>query len=274
LYNSLLPNSPFRFDVTVRLVEVAARHDELSVISSHIAAIDSLVQEWGMSLEQTRQLYVLLSDTFKEKPTGRREAYESAIKLISTYTEPPFAASVQERAIECVAMAVRAPEVFNFEEVHALPAVRAIQKSHPMCQLLQVFLDGDLAAYLKWSKDHSSELGQYKLSDDDNIRKMRILTLITVTGRHVPGKVDYKTIAKALEINESEVEVWVIDAIRLNLLDAKMDQLTKSVQVRRTTYREFKLQQWKALSLHLEIWRKNLGDVATVLQQAKQMTNV
>ncbi|KAJ3343601.1 hypothetical protein HDU93_007482 [Gonapodya sp. JEL0774] len=270
LYNSLPPASISRYDVTLRIIEVAARYDELLLISSHVATIDFQLQEWGVSLEQTRQLYALLSDTFKEKPTGRREAYESSIKLLSTYTKSPFPPSVRERALDCVAMAVRAPEVYNFEEVYALPAVRAIEQED-MFVLLKIFLNGGLAEYKVWAKDHKSLLAKYKLSDEDNLRKIGVLALVSVAGQHVPGKVDYKTLAKALEINESEVEMWVIDAIRLNLLDAKMDQLSKSVQVRRATYREFKEPQWKILQEHLDVWRKHLTGIVEVLEQAKRM---
>ena len=47
----------------------------------------------------------------------------------------------------------------------------------------------------------------------------------------------YAQIAKTLEVPESEVEKWVVNAVKLGLLQAKMDQLRKVVLVSQYMHR-------------------------------------
>lgn len=46
------------------------------------------------------------------------------------------------------------------------------------------------------------------------------------------AEVAYSDVQEALEIGDKEVEVWIIDAIRGNLVDARMDQLQQKMIVR------------------------------------------
>lgn len=104
-------------------------------------------------------------------------------------------------------------------------------------------------------------------------------------------EIEYRTIVKALEIQESEVEVWIIDgglswgwhlrldfplnrfalhpAIRAGLLDARMNQVTKTVAIRRATVRSFTAEHWKQLASKLEGWKQGLGEILQVLGNAK-----
>ena len=49
------------------------------------------------------------------------------------------------------------------------------------------------------------------LSNEDNIRKIRLLTLASISSGHIGAEISYNDIANALEIDESEVEMWTID---------------------------------------------------------------
>ena len=59
---------------------------------------------------------------------------------------------------------------------------------------------------------------------------MRLLSLATLgcNERELP----YSLIAKTLQINENEVEMWVIGAISDNLIAGKIDQLKQIVLIK------------------------------------------
>ena len=58
----------------------------------------------------------------------------------------------------------------------------------------------------------------------------------------------------ALGIEESEVEAWVVHGIGKKLLDARINQLSRSVAVTRTTHCSFGPAQWQELSAQLSQW--------------------
>lgn len=57
--------------------------------------------------------------------------------------------------------------------------------------------------------------------------------------------------------------------IRANLIEAKINQVKKTILVNRSTYRTFTMEQWKQLSAKLEGWKKSLVDILQVIANAK-----
>lgn len=65
---------------------------------------------------------------------------------------------------------------------------------------------------------------------EESTRKLQLLTLCSLAVTN--NTLSYSAIAKALQINESEVETWVINGIGENVLDAKLDQQKQMVLVK------------------------------------------
>jgi translation initiation factor 3 subunit M len=59
---------------------------------------------------------------------------------------------------------------------------------------------------------------------------MRLLSLATLGSAN--QEITYALIAKTLQIDESEVESWIITAISDGVVEAKLDQLKRIVTVR------------------------------------------
>ena len=57
--------------------------------------------------------------------------------------------------------------------------------------------------------------------------------------------------------------------IRANLIEAKINQVKKTILVNRSTYRTFTTAQWEQLSSKLEDWKKSLADILQVIANAK-----
>lgn len=58
----------------------------------------------------------------------------------------------------------------------------------------------------------------------------------------------------ALNIGEVEVEVWIVRAIGKKLLDARIDQLARTVSITRCSHRSFGAPQWRELRDQLAAW--------------------
>lgn len=78
-------------------------------------------------------------------------------------------------------------------------------------------------------------------------------------------QVSFQTIADAIQIPVSDVEMWVIEAIASNLFTATIDQSTSMILFTRYVNRSFGLTQWKSLQTKLQDIRKNLSSIATYL---------
>ena len=98
----------------------------------------------------------------------------------------------------------------------------------------------------------------------------------------------YGDIASALAIEESVVELWVIDggfllhwcrlslisAIRENLLKARLSQPTSSVRILSVSSiaaRQFGASEWQLLEKRLSEWKKAVTDVRAVIDEAEAL---
>ena len=59
----------------------------------------------------------------------------------------------------------------------------------------------------------------------------------------------------ALGVEEGEVEVWVVRAIGKKLLEARIDQMRRTVAVTKCMQRTFSTAQWRALLAQLGAWK-------------------
>ncbi|RKO85216.1 hypothetical protein BDK51DRAFT_22618 [Blyttiomyces helicus] len=270
LYNNVDTSSPARYDVFIAIITVAAKSDELDVIVPTLPALDTWIAQWGITVAQKRALYLLLSSKLGESEAYQRESYQYALKHLITFDGADAAAvkSAKDHAVAAIKTAITLPEVLSFEDLFRIQAVQAL-KGTKLFDLLKIFLEESLDAYRAFVKKNAGFVEKEGLSEEDNTRKMRLLSVASLAASHVQGEVDYDTIAKVLDIEVDEVEIWIIDVIRAGLIDAKMNQLRRTMIVSRSTHRVFTEEQWQQLGEKLTAWRSNLKEVLQVLANAK-----
>jgi hypothetical protein len=73
-----------------------------------------------------------------------------------------------------------------------------------------------------------------------------------------------------VQVRESEVEEWVVEAIRLGLIDARMDQSGQEVRVASAVHREFGAEQWPILQGRIRAWRDSVAAYLQTLKAARK----
>ncbi|KAL1930198.1 hypothetical protein VTP01DRAFT_1352 [Rhizomucor pusillus] len=263
LYNALPSDSSLRYDAFIGLVDVTSQADELDSLYSQLNHIDEWAKKWGIDAATERKLYNHLSEKLKQ--AGEQKlAFDFLLKQLSTYK--PDDAESTNLAKKVVIQAVAIENFFAFEDLLQYAAVQNLKGTEEL-ELLNVFLNGNLSTYKTFASAHPDLLK--RLNNDDNIRKIRLLSLASLGCEHMARELSYEEIAKSLEIPEDEVEMWVIDVIRAGLMEAKLNQLSKSVLVHRSIYRVFDQEQWKQLSTRLSTWKESLNEIMAVIGNAK-----
>ncbi|KAI9275647.1 hypothetical protein BDA99DRAFT_496101 [Phascolomyces articulosus] len=265
LYNALPTDSTLRYNAFLGLVDVTAQADELDSLYSQLEHIDKWIKQWGIDKETERQLYSHLSEKLKQAGEEKL-SFDFSLKKLATYEEASFDASVEALAKELVLQAISIENWFAFEELYQHPAVQKTKGSAEF-ELLEVFLNGSLSTYKTFAASHSDLMK--RTNEENNIIKIRLLALASLGCENLSRELSYSEIAKNLEIPEEEVEMWVIDVIRAGLVEAKLDQLNKTVIVHRSIYRVFGKEQWQQLSTRLNTWKESLNEIMAVIGNAK-----
>lgn len=260
LYNALPNNSPLRYNAFVGLVDATAQADELESLYGQLEYVDSWIKQWGIDVETQRNLYDYLTKVLLNAGEEKL-ALEFSLKKLSTFAEGD---NTNELAKEVILRAIDMENYFAFEDLLQYNAVQKLKGSEEY-ELLDVFLNGTLTTYQSFAQAHSTLITQ----SDKNIHKMRLLSLASLGSENLSRELTYNDIATNLQIPEEEVEMWVIDVIRAGLVEAKLDQLNKTVIVHRSIYRVFGQEQWKKLSTSLSAWKENLNEILAVVGNAK-----
>ncbi|KAI9144303.1 hypothetical protein BKA69DRAFT_1056803 [Paraphysoderma sedebokerense] len=269
IYNTLSVSSPLRYEVFKTLVQVATKHNNLSVITPQIPSISSYITQWQSTPSQARELYSLMSASLKSQGFTR-EAYNVYLLHLATFEkESNVDAKAKDAVNEAIVLGLNEDGLFDFDELFQLKAVQAFN-NEKMVQLLKIFVLDNLTAYKKFIKDNSA-LEKSGLNLAILLRKITLLTLASIATEYVNSEspMTYETISKSLECPESEIEIWIIDGIKYGLLSGKLNQIEKKFVVTRTTHRTFTKTEWSHLSARLHSWKSNLQEIAQVIKNAK-----
>ncbi|KAJ3119398.1 hypothetical protein HK098_005524 [Nowakowskiella sp. JEL0407] len=266
LYNTIPATSSLRYFVYKSIVSLATTSDDLDLLTPTFTYLDAWILEWKLSPKEKADFYLLLSESLEN--INKLQSYEFLLKhlKISPSASP-------KKAIH---MALSIPEVLNFDPLFTLPSIQSLKtdtqpESKKYYDLLKIFVSESLEQFESWWKREGNSWAVKQGMEYAGLNvKIKLLTLSSLAANNINGEVTYEMISSELKLDASEsVEAWVIDGIRAGLLEAKMNQLNKTVVVSRATHRTFTATQWLLLAQKLGNWKDNLDNMLQVVGNAK-----
>ncbi|KAJ3246479.1 hypothetical protein HDU78_006900 [Chytriomyces hyalinus] len=277
LYNSLESTSHIRYTVFLAIIQLAAQSNELDVLVPTLPQLESFFPVWGVELDESRRMILLLSEVLGNDDEFLNQSYEYLIKYLKTYpqSKSAYPKQVQDTAVKAVKQALRLPAVTNFSDLYALGPVVSLKGTNAdLMALVEIFVSGDVKAYRAFTKKHPSFAKDNGFDDAALLKKIRLLTLAStacgVSANDGKSELLFSTVSAALEVDNVDVEEWIVNGIRSGLIDGRINQVNKLVVISRATHRVFGEKQWDLLSDRLSTWGDNLKDLLQVIQNAKQ----
>lgn len=265
LYNSLPVESVGRFAVFKAILSHATATGQLGIVRPYVARVDDWVGDWGLKVEQTHELYLLIAAVYKQLESPE-EQIKALYTLLDMYEGSDKAVLTKHAgvAVEMLTIVVDAPHVLDFTEFLGLAAVKQLaQTEHKkLVEMVELLSRGDLQAFLKDHPPKDKFFATYKLSYEACLTKMRLLTLANIAQA---GELPLSDVAKVLQMDEAEAEQWVVRAVSSQILNARVDQIKRVVLVKSAFQRSVGQDQWKKLHEQLGQWIGNLERISGVL---------
>ncbi|XP_041972843.1 eukaryotic translation initiation factor 3 subunit M [Aricia agestis] len=252
LYNNLETNSPLRYHVYYHAIELAARVGLVQEVFKGVEQLKKEFENCPPSNEQMQKLYRLLHQVLKEQ--NSELASKVMIELLGTYTDEN-ASYAREDAIKCIATALADPNSFLLDPLLALKPVRFLE-GELIHDLLNIFVSEKLSSYQTFYNSHKEFVHSQGLNHEQNVKKMRILTFMQMAESN--PEITFDEIISELQIEEKDVEAFIIEVLKTRLVRARMDQAARSVRVSSTMHRTFGRAQWQQLRDVLLLWRANV----------------
>lgn len=267
LFNLLAADSPARCYVFGKLVVFCGESDNLDCIETQLNDTDGLsewLKEWKATLAQERELYmkVIVSASQAE---NRMLLMKYMHLFFGTYqkAKPEELKDGQQNIIKVVSFIINLP---GYDDIHQAlleyDCMKNLKQTNEL-KLLNIFVNEDVKAYESFYNKNKSLIDTMGLNHEINLHKMRLLTLVTIS----MGKteISYHSVANELNIEESQVETWIIEAIGERLMEAKLDQMNSKVLIRRSNARGFNQCNWADLYERFNTWKQNVSEIIDVL---------
>lgn len=264
LFNSLPSTSPLRLHIFKALLSLAAANDDLDYLSSALNTLPQWLAQWHVSEADKAACLESVAkalEAAEKEHAQTSKAYQFLLLHLRYISTLPDSPSTKDAAERTVAAALRFPQLYEYEDLLHIPAVLALNQASPVFDLLKIFVSGSTADFTAFASAHAAELERLNLSHDELLHKIRLLSLADLCALSVSSDVKYDSIAQTLNINQDEVEVWVIDVIRAGLVSGKLSQVNNAFRVYKSTHRQFAKQQWQQLESRLVQWQQSISSI-------------
>ena len=150
------------------------------------------------------------------------------------------------------------PDEFYLDKYSRLPPLQEEKTiNHPhLFQLFQILLTYQYSDYKKFIDSHPKLLAEFKLDPGILENKIKLLTLVDLGAKSTI--VTFDQIARTLDLNTSQIDTLVIQAVNFGLCQARINSLEETVVFLHVPSRIFNLDQWRYLHARLEQWKNSL----------------
>ncbi|KAL3813478.1 hypothetical protein ACJIZ3_014746 [Penstemon smallii] len=271
LYN-LLENPFSQFYVYMKALNLAVNGKVTEHVLLSFKMMDNFLKEWNLGVKDQRDLFLAVANILRENKGSAKDSFNFLVKYLATFSgeDASTTTEAKEEAVRAIVEFVKAPDMFQADLLD-MPAIAQLEKDAkyaPVYQLLKIFLTQRLDAYLEFHSTNATLLESHGLVHEDNVAKMRLISLVDI-GSEESGQIPYSLIKETLQIEDNEVESWVVKAITAKLIDCRIDQMNQVVIVSRCVDRAFGHHQWQALRTKLANWRGNISNVINTIQVNK-----
>jgi translation initiation factor 3 subunit M len=263
--NATESSSAKHFSLFLRVLQYAQQTKQSLPLDQYLSSIDTLLDNWKVPKndERRRQVYLLFASILRESGK-RKEAYAIYRNYLYSLDKIDDVDNVTEAIKEAIHVA------YQFDDLLQIPIIQQLEKSNAnLVALLKILNSGSYDEFKQFANTNNVE--QISGSTADQIgNKMRLLTLCSLTLGI--NELPYGTVAQKLQIDENEVEKWVIRAIAANLIDARLNQLEKKVYINKSLHRQFGKNEWQLLQKQLQEWHTSLSNLTKVLTSQRNST--
>jgi hypothetical protein len=263
LFNATADNDPYQYEILLEIIALTDKFRKIGIILNTIERIDDYLVRWKLfnNIEKKREIYktILLALVNNNKEKVGLDLFIKYLKTYEDETEEKIRKAEDSEFIKQLLNKFLQMESFQdelFEEVHILKRLSYIDDGK-LKEILSLLVTGDLTLFKNWIPSNKNYLeNDLKINVEKIQEKIRIKCLATFD--ETAKTISFKEIAEKLQVNEDEVEDWVILGIQNKIIIAKIDEFNKTVEILDNSSKYLVEKDWKNLDENLERFIKVL----------------
>ncbi|WWC57567.1 uncharacterized protein I303_100099 [Kwoniella dejecticola CBS 10117] len=271
-YNTLPTTSSLRPTVLLSLLSLLASSSDLSILPLPSSTLSQAVSQWSIPSAEKVSTLTSIADLYKSSDLKR------SLEVLTLALRESVDTKIVEKAV-LVNLAIN--DKFELDEILAIQGVK--ENLGQAASVFGLFTELDevdaVSKGLEWAKANASwveSAGITGFTAESVVRKLRLIALLSLAAKSETRQLQYAPIAKALAIDESEVEAWVIDAVRSKLLSARISQPLSLIKIQSVSSlsassKQFGMSEWQLLEKRLNEWKVSVNEAQTVVEEAQKI---
>lgn len=276
LFNMLGRQSPVRPRIFSMLLRSAYDSQNSHMLVGRLDPVERWASLWNLSDHERADLYLWASKV-SGQAGSRPDEQRFRIQFLKSFDDPsvPLTKDASDEAAAACLSAVRfSDKCDHLLELRAVQAIsqtssknKAVSSHVDLVRLLEIVAVRSVRDFVAWEREFPASLGTHGIDRDELLSKLQILTLCSLGRKH--ELLTYDSLRAELQLDSDlEVERCVVASVRSGLLEARMDQLSRTATVSYTIQREFTKDSWRELKPQLSTWKENIRNVLVLLRHA------
>jgi len=272
MYNTYIEPA-WRYLVFVGILDYALKTGNTSAVEGSFETVDTRLKEWGdITPAQRRKVYDLILRHLDAAQDGYDdEQFEVLLTYLSTFDkQDPDLPHAKDRIKTLIVDLIKDPQM-RIDNILQFPVVAQLREDPAYAKvyrLLEIFAKEGPTDYLNLYQQDPAYFKELSLVHDECLAKIRLLALLSLGA--TKDKISYEEASKLMGVDNIEVEMLVVEAITRGTLDARLDQVHKTIIIRHSEPRTYELEHWKRLDNRLAKWRTNLSSLLSVIKNSQQ----
>jgi len=231
----------------------------------------------GVDSELYRQHYYLALLYYSTEPFMDAQNFlDSALYYLSYKPLNEIETKVQMGLARSIThAAIFSDDTFNFGKVLFHPIMDCLKGTdhQDLIELLKAFDDGNYEKFMQY-KNVLDENGQplTEVREQKLQRKMRIMALMVMCWKLEPTQrvVNFRRIATACRVDESQVEFALMAAMSRGLIEGKINQVRQEVNITKVQARDIDQSGVEQLLTKVNSWMDQILDIKTFVEENAQ----
>jgi len=236
LFNSFSTRDPKQFELFKEILKLTDNQKKVSIILPTIESVDEYLKNWGLfnDLIKKREIYQLILNALYNN-NKEKIAIDIFVKYLQTFEEAQEKDLTNAQDTNFVVSNIKrflASESFHFEIFESIIHLKRVShlEDKRLLEVLRLFITGNLHGYFKWLETNKDYL-QNDLGVDSQKMELKIRIKCLATFQETGKPVSFKDMAEKLHVKEDEVEDWVILGIQNKIIEGKIDEFHKVIEI-------------------------------------------
>ena len=198
IFNILPQDDETRYHIFCAILGVVRRASAFEPLKQQLKNLDEWLSLWEIDEEDQLKLYLQIAE-LAEEAGEREQAYVYLLKALRTIPSNDVASQeARDLSIRALQSALSDPLHYDFQDLTALDSIQALRKSDPtFYELLEIFSASQLDDFNDFVEEHKGWLEEQGLDSDILYRKIKLLTLASLSASAQSRSLPYQHIARS-----------------------------------------------------------------------------